>query len=322
MDMHLRSAILGLFAVAFLTCRAHAQASVTTYGETPEADRSIYLGTPVIHPEAFSGIWEAPDGHGGAVGIHLILMTMVPGDASPPVWIPQYWQHLDISVFERKGPELMFGEENYFADNLRGGRVKIENGRLELHFASPLPREPSIDLDLVRQPDDCWQGRFHRDDFDSAVTLCRPASGRQPESSSLNGTWSRDHGDGCIHIFEDGPGTFTGWTDALEIPGHILFSRNDPGPHNLYQSYGELAKVRLVGGRAASLEFAAYNPMCCSQLFTGTLSADGSVIQEDFPPGSHQSSPRAIWTKVRGDACVDPSEVRKVHSTICLPATK
>ncbi|HUO59396.1 MAG TPA: hypothetical protein VMU24_01930, partial [Candidatus Acidoferrales bacterium] len=54
-------------------------------------DRSFYLNHPVVDPESLSGIWEAADGRGGAVGIHLELATTLPGDTSPPIWTPQSW---------------------------------------------------------------------------------------------------------------------------------------------------------------------------------------------------------------------------------------
>lgn len=120
-----------------------------------------------------SGVWEASDNQGGAVGIHLVLLTTVSGDADPPAWLPQSWQHLELGVFQRRGPELVFGDENYFSDSPRGGSVTVENDHLQLHFAATVKTDLSFDLDLTRESDGCWHGRFHRGDFDSAVTLCR-----------------------------------------------------------------------------------------------------------------------------------------------------
>jgi hypothetical protein len=304
-----------LAAAAFLASNADAQSSVTTYGEIPPADRSFYYGQPVVHPETISGAWEASDGNGGAVGIHLQLMTEVSGDADPPVWTPQYWQHLDLGVFQRRGAELVLGEENYFTDDPRGGPVTVENGHIQLHFVSSQPKTPSVDLDLARQPDGCWHGRFHRGSFDSAVSLCRPTPGTGVAPSPLVGTWSSDHGrGGCVHVYETGPNTFTGWSDPLQIPGQIIFSRTAPGPHQLYQNYGNLVKVHLADNGEVSLEFGAFNPVCCPHQFIGKLSADGSTLRGDFPPGLNQSSHPAIWTKMSNDVCVDPSALHQQHS--------
>ncbi len=306
--------MLGLVALSALASAAHAQSGVTTTPETPPEDRSFYLNQPVDHPEALSGVWETSNGHGGAIGIHLRLMTSVSGDADPPVWTPQLWEHLELGVFERKGPELVrFGEENGFADDSRGGAVTFENGRLQLHFVSPWEDTPSVDLDLLQQPDGCWHGRFHRGSFDSVVALCRPTADSATPASPLVGTWSSDYG-GCIHIFETRAGTFTGWSDSLEIPGHIIFS--DPGPHSLLETYGELAKVRVADDGVISLEVGAHNGMCCPNLFEGKLSTDGSEIQRIPPPPNVVRFPPR-WTKMAGDSCVDPAAVRKLHPKVC-----
>jgi hypothetical protein len=316
--MHLRCAMLGILAACFFVARVHPQASVTVYGETPPADRSFYLGQPVEHPEALSGVWEAPDGHRGTVGIHLQLGTMVNGNADPPVWTPQSWQYLEVSVFERSGPELAFGDENYFGDNPRGSSVRLENGRLQMHFVSTQSEIPSVDLDLMRQADGCWHGRFHRGDFDSTVTLCRPTSDPTATSSPLVGTWSSSDG-GCVHIFESGMGVFTGWSDNLQVPGRILFNSNDPKPHNLFQTYGDLVKVHLAGDGQVLLEFGAYNAMCCSYTYIGKLSVDGSILQTKLLPALNQVPHAARWSKMPGDACVDPSTLRRAQAAPCLP---
>lgn len=229
-------------------------------------------------------MWQTSDGQDGAVGIHLLLGTAVSGDTDPPIWNPQLWQYLEVGIFQRNGPEIAFGDENFSSDSVRGGSVLLTDGRLQLHFVSSWKDTPSVDLDLLHQPDGCWHGRFHRGSFDSTVTLCRPTPGPSIEPSPLIGTWSSGRGDsGCIHIFETGSGTFTGWSDALEVPGLIIFSPNT-GPHLFSENYGELAKVQLTNNRFVSLEFSAYSPICCSHLFVGTLSADGSTIRERSHP--------------------------------------
>jgi hypothetical protein len=97
-DSH--GALFGLLAVAFLAPPVRPQSSVTTRPEIPPGDRSFNLNQPVDDPEAISGAWEATDGHGGAVGIHLHLATTAPSDADPPVWTPQCWQDLELGVFQ------------------------------------------------------------------------------------------------------------------------------------------------------------------------------------------------------------------------------
>src|ERR1700722_1278485 len=91
-----------LVAVLFLILACPALAGQDSgLGATSSKDRSFYLGQQVIHPESFSGIWETSDGHGGTVGIHLILATSLPPSASS--WTPQSWEMLQLGVFQRKG---------------------------------------------------------------------------------------------------------------------------------------------------------------------------------------------------------------------------
>ena len=112
-------------------------------------DRSPYLSSPVAHPEALSGLWETSNGHGGAVGIHLLLTTTVPGDVKTLHGTTQSWQSLEVGVYERKLATIQVGEQNYFSDSPRGGNVSFDMGRLRLHFVSRVASEPSMDLDLV-----------------------------------------------------------------------------------------------------------------------------------------------------------------------------
>ncbi|MGA2218115.1 MAG: hypothetical protein ABSG51_08515 [Terracidiphilus sp.] len=300
-----------------------SQSSVTTGNEEPPGDRSFYLGRPVKHPEDLSGVWETSDGQGGAIGIHLNLLARVSDDADPPAWAPQ-WQNLNFAVFERKGPEIVFGDENYFGDNERGGRVTLENGHLQLHFVSTVDRDPSVDVDLAYQQDACWHGRFHRGSFDATVSLCRPTPGAEVRQSPIVGTWSQQSGLGssCIHIAQARATTFTGWTDSLEMPGHTIYTLNDREHHSLLQSFGDLAKVNLTSDGLVSLELGVFNPMCCPHPFSGHLSADGTTIEGNFPPGLNQSLHAGTFTKMPGNTCVDVAKLPKTRPKACVPETR
>jgi hypothetical protein len=59
---------------------------------------SFYSRQSIDHPETLSGLWEASDGHGGTIGIHLLMMTVVPLHTDPPIWSPQSSVSLDVSV--------------------------------------------------------------------------------------------------------------------------------------------------------------------------------------------------------------------------------
>ena len=88
------------------------------------------IGKPVTRPEKLSGVWEAPDGRGGAVGLHLVLSTTIPASARVALG--------DCTVLdddrgwsnERSGPAVESGEENWLSDSPRGGGVRYEGGRM------------------------------------------------------------------------------------------------------------------------------------------------------------------------------------------------
>ncbi|HLJ79325.1 MAG TPA: hypothetical protein VKT75_18050 [Acidobacteriaceae bacterium] len=295
---------LVLLACGVIATGVLAQSNGSAPHETPAEDQSFYQGRPVVHPERLSGVWEASDGEGGVVGIQLELATTLPGDADPPIWTPQDWEHLELGVFQRKGPDLTFGEASWFSDSRRGGGLTFNDARLQLH-SLPTPNYlPSIDLDLVEERDGCWHGQFHRGAFNSVVALCRPSPGPDVARSPLVGTWFEAPMT-CIHIAQTGRGTFIGWTDALMIPGNVRFATSIPAPHMLFERFGFLQKVERSDTGEVSVVFGAYSGGCCSHEFDGKLSADGSKIQ-----GNHFSRP-ATLTKMRGDSCVDSAALRR-----------
>jgi hypothetical protein len=262
-------------------------------------DRSFYLDQPVLHPEALSGTWETPSGNGGAVGIHLQLAAKLPDDSRTP-WTPQAWQQLEVGVFERKTIDGALGDINGFSDSQRGGGVTYKDGRLALHSIW-LGKDPlAVDLDLSLQANGCWHGRFHRNSFDRVVSLCRPTPSHPIRPSPLVGTWSQTSGFGmrCIHIAQTSPGTFTGWTDSLQIPGKVRYSPMIPGPHQLYETYGSLVKVERFNNGIVHVGFGAYGGICCPRDFLGKLNADDSMLR-----GKFDSRP-ATFARTRGDSCV------------------
>lgn len=307
-----------MLATGLLAPGVFGQASVPP--QASAEDQSFYLDQPVVHPEALSGVWETSDGEGGVVGIRLRLMTTLPDDAEPPVWSPQSWQHLEVDVFERKGGEPDFGEAKSFSDSIRGGRVTFNNQRLQLHSVSAWKNAPSIDLDVVEQADGCWHGQFHRGAFDSVVALCRPTPGSGVARSPLVGTWF-ERPSTCIHIAQTGPATFTGWSDSLMIPGRVSFAATVPGPHQLFEDFGSLAKVEVGSDGEVSLVFGAYGGICCPYPFTGRLSSDGATLQGEFPSGPNQSPRAATFIKMRGDSCVEPAALRR-REAVCATGAK
>ncbi len=268
-------------------------------------ERSFYQGKPVQHPEALSGLWETSDGRGGAIGIHLLLDTSVPGDATSLNGATQSWQELQVGVFERRGSAMQTGEANYFADSVRGGGLRFENGRLTLHFVSSFAGAPSIDLDLHQQLGERWAGRLHRGSFDAQVILRRPGSPGVNGTSPIVGAWSDSSTPGrtCMHIVEEAPGEFTGWSDALLTWGSVTVAPHVARPTTAMQHYGELMKVRPEGAGRFSFELYAYSGVCCSHTFTGLPEAHGDRMEGFWPAGANQAPRKSSWRKMRGDSC-------------------
>jgi hypothetical protein len=268
---------------------------------SPQQDRSFYLGTPVMHPEDLSGLWEAPDPRGGAIGIHLVLDATAPTDATTLVGIQQKWLGLEVAPYRRAGAEIQVGDENFFSDSPRGGNVRYENGRLTLHF-------PGYDLDLHRIPGDQWTGRFHREGFDSIVTLARPMLRTTSNQPWFLGTWKGTSGPQitCLHIAKASPPAFLAWSDTLSTLGAARFAPQVAKPPYSWEHYGDLAKIQPARNGHLSIELGAYNTICCSHSFLAA-SADGAkAMKADWPPGPNQSPHKSRWTKMPGDTCIAP----------------
>ena len=162
-------------------------------------------------------------------------------------------------------------------------------------------------MDLVQQAGGCWYGRLHRGEFDSQVTLCRPSTSLSGKASPLVGSWAENSnlGQGCIHIAEQAPGGFTGWSDEIQLPGTVGSCIDGVSkPVAVFQSFGELLKVHLENDGAVSFELYAYNDVCCSHTFVGKLAEGGDLIQGAWPSGANQAAHNATWKKMPGDSCV------------------
>jgi hypothetical protein len=295
--------LIGLNTASGTLSQVAAQAPLSdSIQALQESDCGKTLGRPVTHPEALSGVWEAPNGKGGAVGIHLQLGTTAPGEAKTLSGTPQSWRELVVGVYERKGATIEFGEENFFSDSPRCDIVNFENGRLRLHDW------PSFDLDLVQQAEDRWVGRLHRGKFDSTVTLRRAGISGPTKTNPIVGTWFYQSVApsqiSCIHIAQQAESEFTGWSDSLQVLGEVGFRNNLTRPETAFESYGELMKVHVDGEGKVTLELHAFSPACCSHIFVGKITQEGNLIQGDWPRGPNQSAGSGTWTKMSGDSCV------------------
>jgi hypothetical protein len=305
--MHRQSALIALSIIILLSYGTDAQqtSTVNSVPTVQPSDRSPYLGNPVAHPEALSGLWETSNGHGGAVGIHLLLTTTVPGDARTLYGITQSWQSFEVGIYERKGVMIQFGEQNYFSDSPRGGNVSFEGRRLRLHFVPRVVSDPAIDVDLVHDADGSWTGRFHRGTFDSNVMLRRPAPRDVAKVNPIVGAWleNRSSISSCVHIAQQSSTDFTGWSDSLQLFGSMRVANSVARPATAMQRYGELMKVDLHDGGKVSLELYAYTAICCSHSFVGTLTPSGTLIEGAWPPGPNQAPHDSTWRKTPSDSC-------------------
>jgi hypothetical protein len=265
-------------------------------------DRSFYLGTPVAHPEDLSGLWEAPDGHGGAIGLHLLLDTTIPVEATTLAGARQSWLGLTLGLYHRSGAEFQLGDESRFSDSLRGGSVRYENDRLILHARG-------YDLDLHRIDGDKWSGRFHRENIDSAVTLARPAMQPTSNATWFLGTWKNISASQttCLHIAEASPAAFLAWSDTLSTKGSANLPPQLPKPPYSWEHYGDLAKVQSAQDGSLSVELSAYSPICCSQPFHAISADNGKAMKAIWLAGSSQTPHKSRWTKVAGNTCITPA---------------
>jgi hypothetical protein len=287
--------------VCMLTAVTSPQ-SIPASSPTPQQqDRSFYLDTPVTHPEDLSGIWEAPDGHGGAIGIHLILDTTAPVEATTLVGTKQKWLGLEVGLYHRTGAQLQLGEENMYSDSLRGGSVRYDDGHLTLHASR-------YDLDLHRIPGDNWSGRFQRDNFDSQVTLTRPVLQATSKITWFLGTWKSTSpaGPQCLHIAQQSPAGYTAWSDTLTVWGPGSFAPQIPKPPYAWEHYGDLVKVEPTANGVISIELGAYSPICCPHLFLATPEHGGKDMKADWPLGPSQGPYKSKWIKMPGNTCITP----------------
>jgi hypothetical protein len=301
-------ALFSLSACIALAGHAPAQSIPNSVPDTPsrqQQDRSFYLGTPVTHPEDLSGVWEAPDGHGGAVGIHLILDTTAPVDATTLIGTRQAWLGLRVVLYRRTGTEL--GEDNSFSDSPRGGSVRYKDGRLTLH-SPPTGLTSGYDLDLQRVAGDKWLGRFHREDFDSVVTLVRPMLRASSNKAWFVGTWKSSSGPGttCLHIAQQSPAGLIAWADTLLAWGLTRIAPQAVKPPYSWEHYGERVKVEPSSNGSLTVELGAYSGICCSHRFTATSADGGKAMKADWPAGPNQSPHKSKWTKMPGNTCIAP----------------
>lgn len=261
-------------------------------------DRSFYMGRPVTRPDDLSGVWEAPDGRGGAVGLHLVLNTTVPADSMVLAGTVQSWSHLEVGLYQRSGQTVEPGEENWFSDSPRGGSVRYENGWLAVSGKD-------YDLDVQRGAGDVWVGRFHREGFDARVTLRRPKMRSDSSSHWYVGTWLK--GDrtfqSCLHVGLGAGGALVAWSDALSEFGCMRYGPNVQRAETTTEFYGELVKAHAEDRGELTIVFGAYSGWCCpveSEVSRG----HANTMRVDWPMQPNHVAGQSVWRRVPGGSCV------------------
>jgi hypothetical protein len=263
------------------------------------------------YPEELAGRWEAPDGQGGAIGMNILVTTTVAGSTTDLVGVQQNTEDFEIGVYQRSGSDVKPFGFNFFTTSANGGATW--DGQ-HLRIALPQKSSPAdidIHVDLAwHETARLWIGTFERGTLKKqAITLRRPL-GRQ--NSLFVGTWFESSVlmNNCLHIAQAEDGTFTGWGDDIQVPGHERYANGLRPPERAMEHYGEIAKVKVTEPDHIEVELRAYTAMCCSHPFAATISHDGNTLVGDWPAGPNQTPRPAKWTRVQGDSCISAASHR------------
>jgi hypothetical protein len=258
------------------------------------------------HPEDLAGRWEAPDRKGGQIGINILVSTTVASSATDLVAVPQDLKSLDIGLYQRSDSDGAAPGFRFFSTSSNGGATW--DGRNLKIDAKQVANLPKVHVDLLW--DDAaraWTGSMERADFkNQSITLRRPAA---LHKSLFVGTWyeSSDLMNNCVHIAQAQDGTFTGWSDDIQIPGRVRYAHGLPPSEQTMEHYGEIAKVKVTQEARIEVELRAYIAMCCSHPFTAVISPDQNSLVGEWSTGPNQLQRSVKWTRVQGDSCIAAS---------------
>ncbi len=262
-------------------------------------------------PDALAGRWEAPDGHGGAVGMNIIVTTHIDGAPTSITGHVQYEDEFVAGIYQRTGPDVEPLGFNFFS-SAAGGGMTWDGHQLAIHLVGKGdPRKVNLDL-IWHEESQMWSGLFERDSFHEHVSLKRPTS--MASESPLVGTWSDKAGmmNNCLHISQEKDGALTAWSDDLQTPGRMRYANGIQPPTQTMEHYGEIAKAKMDAPDQITVELRAYTAMCCSHPFTAKLSADGQSLSGSWLPGPNQAPRPVTWLRMPSDSCISAhgSEVR------------
>jgi hypothetical protein len=244
------------------------------------------------------------DGHGGGVGIELILTTSLSDDVRSSQAGPESWLALQVGMFHRSSSTIKVGDENFFSDSPQGGNVHYQNGRLALHVGS-------ADLDLGRSKEGGWSGRFHLRGFDRQVVLRRVVQSFA-KMSPFVGTWRRQAEEShfsCLHIVQTSTDAFSMWEDSHTIPGLLRYAPNLARSQSVLQTYGKVIRVSSQGPHILRLDSPEPLVACCANSSVARLNGRVMDVQPIAQSGPWDGQG---WRKMPGASCVSiPRYLRK-----------
>ena len=266
-------------------------------GGTCAADRKV-RGSTLENPELISGSWES-DQFDSVVGLHIKLVTTVAGAPTTLVGVKQVFDHAEIQVYQRDGPQRIAGDGTWFLDD--SPDVQWTENHIIIQHAA-VAGTPAVQLNLIFDPEhSTWKGHLQRGTFDHEVTLTRPRPKTGIANSPFVGTWYREAlMNNCLHIVQTGEDTLAGWSDDLVTPGRIRYSKSIVRPSETSEQYGSIALINIASPTTLFLQLKAFSAICCS------ITSGLRLPSEKY--AGKQASSRVQrpdeWKRVKGTSCV------------------
>jgi hypothetical protein len=265
--------------------------------------------SPIPSPEALAGRWEASDGHGGAVGMNIVLTTFIHGTPETLARQPQFEGEFAVGLYQRMVPDVEPLGFNFFT--APNGGANWDGHRLGIHLTGKADL-PTTDVDLVWHPESqTWSGLFERGRFRKQIVLKRPAS--ETSKSPFVGTWFEKGGgmmNNCVHIAQQQDGALAAWSDDIMIPRRVRYANGIQPPTQTQEHYGEIAKAKMDAPDQITVELRAYTAMCCSHPFTAKIAENGRMLSGVWPSGPNQAQRVAEWEKMQGNSCLAKSDFK------------
>jgi hypothetical protein len=262
-------------------------------------------------PENVSGGWEASDGHGGRIGMEIVLWTHIDGIPMSLAGRPQMLDRLDVGLFRHRGDQSGPDSYRYFTNGMNGGAT-WDGHRLRL-LAAGSRDFAKVEVDLIWDSRrDVWTGGYADDEVALQATLQRPADAVRDK---FVGTWfdSKDPMNNCLHLAQRSDGRYAGWFDSIQIPGRFRYAKGLQPPKQSIERYGEVATVEATSPGRLRVKFGADASLCCSRSMFVSVKSDGRELVSDWLAGPGQASRGVVWRKMPSNSCVAAASEAKAR---------